>query len=86
MARWCIPRRSWRQWHQWNQRKFEAQIDQRLQPLQERENERVASERMTQAKAEAMERMSKVIAPYKQLLPDWDTPQARSSSRSRRSY
>lgn len=59
-------------WHQWSQRKFEAQIDQRLQPLQEREQERIATERMTQARTEAMERMSKVIAPYKQLLPDWD--------------
>jgi len=59
-------------WHQWQQRKFEAQMDQRLQPLQAREEERVAQERMTQARSEAMDRMSKVIAPYKQLLPDWD--------------
>jgi len=60
-------------WHQWNQRKLDAQIDQRLQPLQEREQQRVASERMTQAKAAAMDRMDRVIAPYKQLLPDWDS-------------
>jgi hypothetical protein len=59
-------------WHQWQQRKFEAQMDQRLQPLQAREEERVAQERMSQARGEAMDRMSKVIAPYKQLLPDWD--------------
>ena len=61
------------QWHQWNQRKFEQQIDQRLQPLQDREQERQATERLTQARSEAMDRMGKVIAPYKQLLPDWDT-------------
>ena len=59
-------------WHQWNQRKFEAQIDQRLQPLQQRETERVAQERMSQAKSEAMQRMGKVIEPYKKLLPDFD--------------
>jgi hypothetical protein len=59
-------------WNAWNQRKFEAQIAQQLQPLQQREQERVATERMTQAKAEASERMSKVIEPYKKLLPDWD--------------
>jgi hypothetical protein len=59
-------------WHQWQQRKFEAQMDQRLQPLQAREQERVAQERLHAARGEAMTRMSKVIEPYKQMLPDWD--------------
>jgi hypothetical protein len=59
-------------WHQWNQRKVDQQIDQRLQPLQEREQQRVASERVQQARSEAMDRMSKVIAPYREALPDFD--------------
>jgi len=59
-------------WHQWNQKRFEQQIDQRLGPLQEREQARIAQERLESAKAEANQRMSKVIEPYKKLLPDWD--------------
>lgn len=58
---------------QWVRRQIEQQIDQRLQPLQAREQQRVAQERVTQAKAEAMTRMGKVLEPYKQMMPDFDS-------------
>lgn len=56
----------------WARQQIERAIEQRLQPLQEREQQRVAQERLTQAQASANERMAKVLAPYKQLLPDFD--------------
>lgn len=60
-------------WQAWQSKRLEAQIAQQLQPLQQREQQRIAQERLTQAQTDAQTRMSKVLEPYKKLLPDFDT-------------
>jgi len=57
---------------QWMRKQIASELDQRLQPLQQREEQRVAQERQTQAERDASERVSKMIAPYKAMLPEFD--------------
>lgn len=57
----------------WQRSQLESAFDQRLAPLQQREEQRLAHERITQAKADAHTRMAKVLEPYKQMLPDFET-------------
>jgi hypothetical protein len=56
----------------WFRQQLEGAIDQRLQPLQQERDERLAYARVEQAKADATSRMEKVIEPYRKLLPDFD--------------
>lgn len=56
----------------WLRRQVESSIDQRLQPLQQREQQRLAVERRSQEQTAANERMAKVLEPYRQLLPDFE--------------
>lgn len=58
------------QWQQWNSQKLMEQVDQRVAPLQQREQQMVAQERHREAVTAAHDRMSKVLAPY-QALPEF---------------
>ena len=52
----------------WLRQQLDASIDQRLQPLQQREQQRIASERQATEWKAANDRMSKTLEPFKQLL------------------
>ncbi len=54
----------------WLRQQMEASIDQRLQPLQAREQQRLAVEKRDEAWKAANERMSKALEPVKQMLGD----------------
>lgn len=56
----------------WLRKQLDQSIEQRLQPLQQERAQRVAAEREAQAKSEAGDRVTKMLAPYKQMLPDFD--------------
>ncbi len=63
-------------WQAWQRQQIEASIAQQLQPLQQREQQRLAAERVAKGQADADARMAKVVTPYKQMLPDFDTHKA----------
>ena len=51
----------------WARKQLMSEVDQRLQPLQTREQQAQAQERYTAATKDASDRMSKVLAPFQQL-------------------
>jgi hypothetical protein len=59
------------------------EVDSRLEPLQSREQQRVAAEKQSAEVTAANERMAKVLEPYKQALPDFEKhkPALREKSR-----
>jgi len=58
------------QWQQWNSQKLMAEVEQRLAPLQQREQQALAQERYQQRWQEAQANTSKILAPY-QALPEF---------------
>lgn len=55
-------------------KEVDQRFDQRVQPLQQREQQRLAVERQTQETQAANDRMARVLEPYKQLLgPHFET-------------
>ena len=55
----------------WVRKQLDASIEQRLQPLQQREQQQIARERQTEAVKAANDRMAKVLEPYK-ALPEFE--------------
>lgn len=51
-------------WQTWNHNRLMQEVDQRLQPLQAREQQQIATERATQRQTEAQTRAKQALEPY----------------------
>lgn len=51
-------------WHEWNNARLTRQFDERLQPLQKREQQMTAQERITDAQRQSRDRMKSILTQY----------------------